>query len=50
MAVTTGRYACERCGKRLPATKLLFSRHTRRRYCRDFASCDRRAKRNGVAA
>ena len=37
------KHACARCGKKLPAEKMIFSRHTRARYCIDLAGCDRRA-------
>lgn len=47
------RYSCARCGRKLAAEAMVYSRHTRTRYCADLAACDKRApkrKRKGVAA
>lgn len=41
------RHVCDRCGRKQPADRMVYSTHTRRRYCRDFNACDRRTKRNG---
>lgn len=38
-------YACARCGKRQRPEKMIFSKHTRKRYCRDLDACGKRAKR-----
>lgn len=38
-------YSCARCGKRAPADRQIFSRHTRNHYCADLDACNRRAKR-----
>lgn len=36
------RYACARCGRWQSAERMVYSRHTRKRYCRDMTACDRR--------
>jgi hypothetical protein len=41
-------HECTRCGKPDVAENLLYSSHTRKRYCLDFATCDRRARRKGL--
>lgn len=43
--VTVVKHPCARCQKRQPADRMVYSRHTRSRYCADFAACDRRAHR-----
>lgn len=48
MAVATvPKHTCARCGKRQRAEQMIYSRHTRNRYCRDFGACDRRTLRRG---
>lgn len=42
---TLVRHACARCGKRQPADRMVYSKHSHLRYCRDFKTCDRRATR-----
>lgn len=42
---TATKHSCARCGKRLRAEQMIYSRHTRARYCRDFGACDRRVLR-----
>ena len=43
---TTPKYACALCGKRSPADEMVFSTHTRARYCgRDFLGCRARYER-----
>ena len=42
---TTFRHPCSRCGKAQRREALIFSGHSRSYYCRDFAGCDRRAKK-----
>lgn len=46
---TTTKYACARCGKKRPASEMVFSTHTRLRYCGPLFldACARRAKRFG---
>lgn len=41
--MATPRYACNRCGKRGLAEKMVYSRHTGNRYCTDLDGCARRA-------
>jgi len=43
------RHLCDRCGRKQPAERMIYSTHTKRRYCADFGACDRRVKRNGGA-
>lgn len=45
MTATASTYACSRCGRRWPAERMVYSRHTRARYCRDFTACDRRHRK-----
>jgi hypothetical protein len=33
-------YACARCGYVSPASLMIFSRFTRRRYCKSISACD----------
>jgi len=44
------RYPCARCGRRAAAGEMIFSRHTRNRYCRDVDACERRAIRRARQA
>lgn len=39
------RYACARCGRWQTADRMVYSRYTRQRYCRDMTGCDRRHRR-----
>jgi len=39
------KYACGTCGKEGTAEQMIFSTHTKVRYCRDFMACRQRAKR-----
>lgn len=39
------KHVCVRCGKKQPADKMIYSTHTRSRYCQNMAACDRRAKK-----
>lgn len=48
--LTVTRYACARCGKRQPADRMVYSRFTRNRYCRDLTACDRRHHRRQKGA
>ncbi len=45
VATSTKRYACAICGKRDRPERMVFSTHTRNRYCRDIDACSRRARR-----
>lgn len=36
---------CERCGKRLPPEKRIFSTHTKVYYCADLVACNKRCGR-----
>lgn len=49
MTTTLTRYSCARCGRKLRAESLVYSRHTRQRYCADVRACGERAKRKGKA-
>lgn len=42
------RYACALCGKPNTADRMVYSTQTGSRFCppREFAACDRRAKKN----
>lgn len=42
---TTRRYPCARCGRRQPASLMVFSRFSRNHYCADLGACQKRAKR-----
>lgn len=44
-AATVVRHACARCGKKQKAEQMVFSSHTRKRYCSDLGACGRRARR-----
>lgn len=44
-AATATRHACARCGKKQKADRMVFSTHTRSRYCSDITACAKRARR-----
>lgn len=48
MTATAVTHACARCGRKQPADRMVFSKHTRLRYCRDFLACDRRVARGNA--
>jgi hypothetical protein len=39
------KYACGTCGKEGTAEEMIFSTHTKVRYCRDFMACRQRAEK-----
>jgi ssDNA-binding Zn-finger/Zn-ribbon topoisomerase 1 len=43
------KHECARCGKHDIAERMVYSTHTRNRYCRDFGACDRRLARKARA-
>lgn len=40
---------CNLCGHHDRAERMIYSRHTRKRYCGDPVACERRAKRKDAA-
>jgi hypothetical protein len=42
---TPVKHPCARCGKPARHEQMIYSRHTRLRYCADFQACDRRYAR-----
>jgi len=50
--ITAGgtKHACARCGAKRTSEEMVYSRFTRNRYCRNLATCEKRAARRRTHA